>query len=114
MSSITEAAGWLSDIERFRGEWQGGAHGANICVIANHIDGLGGGPKLHRHPYAEIFVIRVGRARFTLGDKTVEASAGQILVAPAGMPHRFENLGPGPLDTFDIHENGKFITEWLE
>ncbi|TIU16133.1 MAG: cupin domain-containing protein, partial [Mesorhizobium sp.] len=23
-------------------------------------------------------------------------------------------LGPGPLETTDIHENGSFITEWLE
>ena len=39
---------------------------------------------------------------------------GQILVVPAGTPHKFENLGPGPLETVDIHGNGKFITEWLE
>ncbi|TIX00908.1 MAG: cupin domain-containing protein, partial [Mesorhizobium sp.] len=23
-------------------------------------------------------------------------------------------LGPGPLETIDIHENGSFVTEWLE
>ena len=51
---------------------------------------------------------------FTLGDARVEASAGQILIAPAGTPHKFENLGPGPLETIDIHENGSFVTEWLE
>jgi hypothetical protein len=30
------------------------------------------------------------------------------------MPHKFENLGPGTLECIDIHENGAFITEWLE
>lgn len=25
-----------------------------------------------------------------------------------------DNLGPGPLETTDVHENGTFITEWLE
>jgi mannose-6-phosphate isomerase-like protein (cupin superfamily) len=114
MASITQAADWLDDLERFHGEWQGAAHGANICVIANHTEGPGGGPKLHTHPYAEIFVIRNGRGLFTLGERKVEAHAGQILVAPAGMPHKFENLGPGPLDTIDIHEAGKFSTAWLE
>ena len=44
----------------------------------------------------------------------VEASAGQILIAPAGTPHKFENLGPGPLETIDIHENGSLVTDWLE
>jgi mannose-6-phosphate isomerase-like protein (cupin superfamily) len=37
-----------------------------------------------------------------------------ILVAPANVPHKFENLGPDPLITIDIHESGEFITEWLE
>jgi mannose-6-phosphate isomerase-like protein (cupin superfamily) len=114
MSAITQAVEWLSDLDHFHGEWQGGVHGANICVIANRIDGPGGGPRLHRHPYAEIFVIRSGRGLFTIGDETVEATAGQILVCPPDTPHKFENLGPGPLETIDIHENGRFITEWLE
>lgn len=26
----------------------------------------------------------------------------------------FTNVGPGPIETIDIHSNGKFITEWLE
>ena len=114
MISITEPGDWLAAPRRCHGAWQGGAHGAGICVIANRIDGPGGGPKLHTHPYAEVFVIREGRALFTLGDARVEATAGQILVAPAGTPHKFENLGPGLLETFDIHENGSFATDWLE
>ena len=88
-------------------------HGASICVIANRIDGPGGGPRLHTHPYAEMFVIREGRAVHGRR-RQIEASAGQILVAPAGMPHKFDNLGPGPLETIDIHENGTFVTDWLE
>jgi mannose-6-phosphate isomerase-like protein (cupin superfamily) len=114
MISITEPGDWLADPKRFHGEWQGETRGAGICVIANRIDGPGGGPKLHTHPYAEVFVIREGRALFTLGDAKVETGTGQILVAPAGTPHKFENLGPGPLESIDIHENGTFVTEWLE
>ena len=97
----------------FPGEWQGGAHGASICVIANRHRGPGGGPRLHTHPYAEVFVIREG-ARCSRWATQGRGAAGQILVAPAGMPHKFENLGPGPLETIDIHENGAFVTEWLE
>jgi mannose-6-phosphate isomerase-like protein (cupin superfamily) len=113
MSSITQPGDWLSDIGAFHGEWQGAAHGAHICVVVN-FERTGAGPRLHKHPYAETFVIRSGRARFTIGTETVEASAGQILVAREDTPHKFENLGPGPLVTVDIHESGSFVTEWLE
>ena len=113
MSAIVQPGNWLES-GRFHGEWQGAASGANSCIIVNEIDTVGAGPKLHTHPYAEIFVIRRGRALFTIGDMTFEATAGQILVVPAGVPHKFENLGPDTLETVDIHENGKFITDWLE
>src|SRR6476646_4549054 len=63
----------------------------------------GGGPKLHRHPYAEVFVVLEGRARYTVGAETVEAGAGQILIVPAGTPDRFVNIGPGRLEQIDIH-----------
>ena len=111
---ITRAEDWLNDTGIFRGSWQGGARGAGISVIASRIDGLGGGPRLHTHPYPETFVIRTGVALFTVGDRRIEAKAGEIVVAPADTPHKFENLGPGPLESLNIHENGKFVTEWLE
>jgi mannose-6-phosphate isomerase-like protein (cupin superfamily) len=114
MISVTEPTEWLTDLDSFHGEWQGGERGANICVIANHIAEPGGGPRLHRHPYPETFVIRRGRGLFTVGDRNIEGQAGEILVVPAGVPHKFANLGPGPLETVDIHESGTFITEWLE
>ena len=114
MTIKTKPEDWLDDPSRFHGEWQGGAFGSNICVIANRIDRPGGGPRLHTHPYPEVFVIREGRGLFTVGDQEIEATAGDILVAPANTPHKFTNLGPGPLETIDIHENGNFITDWLE
>ncbi|WP_442874189.1 cupin domain-containing protein [Devosia sp. SL43] len=58
--------------------------------------------------------MRNGRARFTVGDETVEAVAGQIVVCPANVPHKFENLGPELLEQIDIHEARAFETEWLE
>ena len=47
-------------------------------------------------------------------DREIIATEGQILIAPANMPHKFTNVGPGPLETIDIHSSGKFMTEWLE
>jgi mannose-6-phosphate isomerase-like protein (cupin superfamily) len=67
----------------------------------------GGGPVLHTHPYEEIFVTLEGEATFTVGDATIEVSAGQIVVAPAGVPHKFVNSGSGPLRQVDIHPSGR-------
>jgi hypothetical protein len=39
------------------------------------------------------------------GDATVEVRAGQIVAAPAGVPHRFVNTGTGPLRQVDIPED---------
>ena len=49
----------------------------------------GTGPSLHRHPYDETFILEAGSATFTLGDETVELGEGQIIVVPAGAPHKF-------------------------
>ncbi len=67
----------------------------------------GGGPVLHTHPYEEIFVMLEGEATYTVGEATIEASAGQIVVAPAGVPHKFVNSGSGPLRQVDIHPSGR-------
>ena len=67
----------------------------------------GGGSRLHHHPYEEVFVTLEGEATFTVGDATIEVSAGQIVVAPAGVPHKFVNSGTGPLRQVDIHPNAR-------
>ena len=67
----------------------------------------GGGARLHKHPYEEVFVTLEGSATFTVGDDTIEVSAGQIVVAPAGVPHKFVNSGTGPLRQVDIHPSGR-------
>ena len=74
----------------------------------------GDGPSLHSHPYEEIFVIQAGQATFTVGDATIEATGGQIVIAPAGVPHKFVNSGKTPLRSINIHPISCMITEWLE
>ena len=111
---VSAAEEWLSDPARFSGEWQGASRGSAVCIIANRIEAPGGGAKAHSHPYAETFVVREGRVRFTIGEETVMCDAGQIVVVPAGVVHAFSNEGPGPLEMIDIHENGAFRTFWAE
>lgn len=95
-------------------EFQGYLHGdAQVSLI--FVDGPpGSGPRLHRHPYTEIFVVQEGRARFIVGDETIEAQADQVLIVPPGVPHTFVNIGDGPLRQLDIHLSERFDTEWLE
>ena len=74
----------------------------------------GSGPELHKHPYAEVFVIQEGEVTFTVGEDTIEASTGQIVVVPAGVPHKFVNSGTTRARHIDIHASGRMITDWLE
>jgi mannose-6-phosphate isomerase-like protein (cupin superfamily) len=73
-----------------------------------------GSVRLHKHPYKEIFIIQEGTATFTVGSTTLEASAGQIIIVPADVPHKFMNLSDKQLKQIDIHVNKEFITYWLE
>ncbi len=113
MHSIIDRSEWAEEPDKWLGEVQLGAHGGNLCLIFN-LMAPGQGPRLHKHPYPETFIIRAGRALFTVGDETVEAGPGNIVVVPADTPHKFINPGPDVLETIDIHERGSFITEWLE
>jgi len=87
--------------------------GANVCLIFVDLE-PGDGPRLHRHPYEEIFIVLEGQAKFTVGSDTVEAHAGQVLIVQPGIPHKFVNSGDGRLRQVDIHASARFVTEWLE
>ena len=73
----------------------------------------GDGPELHRHPYPEIFVLHAGQAGFQLDSAWLTASAGDVVIAPAGSAHRFWNLGPGELSMTCIHAAAEMETDWL-
>lgn len=74
----------------------------------------GEGVRLHQHPYQEIFILQEGAATYMVGITTLEARAGQIIIAPADTPHKFVNSGEGKLRQVDIHLSKRFITQWLE
>lgn len=73
----------------------------------------GVGPKLHRHPYAEVFLVESGEATFQVGDEHLVVPAGHGVVSPPGEPHGFVNSGPDELRLIAIHAAGQFNTEWL-
>ncbi|WP_448002120.1 cupin domain-containing protein [Agromyces bauzanensis] len=105
--AATDDLDWNESIE-------GEPIGSQVSVILVYSSRDGAGPRLHRHPYTETFVVRRGRAVFTVGGERLEASGGQVLVVPAFTPHKFQVVGPEPFVSTNIHANPTFVTEWLE
>lgn len=94
-------------------EFVGADHGdVPFSVILVHSQ-PGVGPKLHRHPYPEVFIVESGEATFQLGDETIVVEGGHVVVGPSNVPHGFVNSGSGELRLTAIHGAGRFDTEWL-
>lgn len=104
------ASEWQNSKNPLRGLLEGKSIQTNVTLIRYVTDVVGDGPTLHVHPYDEIFTITEGRARFTVGDKIIDAEAGDVVLGPANIPHGYQNLGPGRLDSLDIH----LSPEWIQ
>jgi mannose-6-phosphate isomerase-like protein (cupin superfamily) len=88
-------------------------YGATISLILDDSE-PGHGPRLHRHPYDETWVVIDGSLTFQAGDEQLVAGAGDIVVVPPDTPHKFTNNGPGRSKLVCIHANPTMVTEWLE
>ncbi len=111
---VLERSDWAEDETLNYGRFEGKNIGTDVTVLFYSTEEVGKGPRWHVHPYDEVFIVRQGRARFTIGEEKIEAEAGQILLGPANVPHKFENLGPGVLETTDIHLSPEWIQTNLE
>ncbi len=74
---------------------EGAAHGATISLILDRSN-PGQGPKLHRHPYDETWLVVDGTVNFQAGDKTKMAGPGDVMIVPANTPQVHQRR-PGPL-----------------
>jgi mannose-6-phosphate isomerase-like protein (cupin superfamily) len=70
--------------------------------------------RLHKHDYDEIVYVIEGRSQWTVDGDVKDATAGDVLIVHAGEPHKFVNIGDGPLRQIDIHLNPTSETVWLE
>lgn len=111
---ILKRSDWARDAARWHGRFEGKDIGTGVTVLFYTTDEIGKGPVWHVHPYDEVFIVRKGRALFTIGEEQIEAQEGDILLGPAEVPHKFRNLGPGPLETTDIHLSDRWIQTNLE
>jgi quercetin dioxygenase-like cupin family protein len=95
------------------GNLKGAEHGMSISLILDNSE-PGGGPRLHRHPYDETWIVQEGHLTFQLGDERIDVVPGDIVIAPPEVPHKFTNNGPGRSKLVCIHANPTMVTEWLE
>ncbi len=95
------------------GHLRGADHGATVSLIFDHSE-PGHGPRLHRHPYDETWVVEEGNLTFQLDEDQLVVGPGDIVIAPAQAAHKFQNDGPGACRLVCIHASPTFETEWLE
>ncbi len=62
-------------------------------AMRNFIIEAGGHMPLHTNTIEHEQFVLSGRAAVQLGDKTIEAAAGDVLLIPAGVPHSYKTLG---------------------
>ncbi|MGV2099354.1 cupin domain-containing protein [Rhizobium sp. 21-4511-3d] len=92
--------------------FEGGAFGAPVSIFL--IDNEPGqGPALHIHPYTEMWIVRSGQARFTVGEETLDPNPGDIVVVNAETPHCFKNVGTTRLELTCIHAGPEVIQSWV-
>jgi mannose-6-phosphate isomerase-like protein (cupin superfamily) len=100
-------------LSRIARELVGTDHDVGVCLL--FVDAPPGrGPSLHKHPYEEIFIVQEGAGTFEADGTERVVRAGEVLIVPAEVPHKFVNSGDGPLRQIDIHVSPRFETEWLE
>ncbi|MBY8976137.1 cupin domain-containing protein [Rhodobacteraceae bacterium NNCM2] len=107
--TLLKHADWAKGPDFWRGSVEGERFGTDVTILFYATDEVGAGAMWHVHPYDEIFIIKEGRALYTVGDRKIVAEAGDIVFGPANVPHKFRNLGPGRFETNDIHLSPKWI-----
>ena len=92
----------------------GGVHPVPRPALPQEIMQLPLGHSRLDRDYAEVFVVQEGALTFVVGNRTLEVRAGQIVIAPAGVPHKFTNTTAEVARHVDIHTSRKMETTWLE
>lgn len=62
-------------------------------AMRNFTIAAGGFMPLHTNTVEHEQFVLSGRARVQLGDRTIEAAAGDVLLIPAGVPHSYTTIG---------------------
>lgn len=91
--------------------FQGGKHGANVSFFIVRFSS-GKGPRKHRHPYEETFIILEGEIEAIVDDQKETLRENSIVVIPAGAWHEFKSCSEKQVFMVNIHPAPEMITEW--
>ncbi len=93
--------------------FEGAEYGTDISFFS--VDNEPGqGPVLHVHPYPETWIVKSGRARIVAGKDEFDVGPNDIAIVPAGVPHKFTNIGDERLVIFCVHAAGTMAQDNLE
>lgn len=93
--------------------FQGRDHGSQVSFFL--VDNAPGqGPRLHRHPYTETWIVQSGSAVFLADGEEVRPGVGDVLVVTPGTAHKFVNVGRDRLQLICIHASAELIQDDLE
>lgn len=91
-------------------KFEGAPHG--VAASFFHVKNVPGtGSSLHVHPYSETWLVCRGTACFTVGDQTLVAGPGTIVIAEPETPHKYLNIGDDLLEMFCLHPSPHILQE---
>ena len=93
--------------------FQGAEHGASVSLFVVAFT-HGHGPRRHRHPYEETFVLLEGEIRLVADGTPRTVGGGSIVVIPRGTWHEFTVLSDVPVRMVNVHPVARMVTEWAE
>jgi quercetin dioxygenase-like cupin family protein len=91
--------------------FHGSKHGANVSFFIVHFS-PGKGPRKHRHPYEETFILLEGEIEAIVDGETKNFSENNIVIIPAGVWHEFKNCSERPVFMINLHPVAEMVTEW--
>ena len=82
------------------------------CIAGYSVIEPGAGAPLHVHKDVdEIFIVLEGALDLRLGDEQRLVEANHTIAIPAGVPHAFVAVGPGPTRMFTFMPRNRAIAE---
>ena len=82
------------------------------CVAGMSVIEPGCGAPLHVHKASdEVFIVLEGALDLRIGDERILVEANHTIAIPAGVPHAFVAVGPGPTRMFTFMPRNRAIAE---
>ena len=93
--------------------FHGSEHGANVSFFVGGFS-TGQGPKRHRHPYEETFIVLDGEIALITDGTTRTVGGGTVVVIPKGTWHEFKVLSEASARMVNVHPVARMTTEWAD